>query len=244
MRARTVGDGQPVVLIPSLGRGGADFDLLSGALAARGYRSLVLDPPGVEGVAPVFGSPPTLHDLARLVGDLVSNGPPVHVVGHAFGGRVGRCLAADAPDLVRSLVILGGGGRVPGDAEARRALARCFDETLSPAEHLRAVATAFFAPGNDPSPWAQGWWPDAARIERQATEATPLEDWWSAGRTRVLVVVGEQDRIAPVANGRAFVAEYPERSSLVVIEGAGHALLPERHDEVASAVLTHLDASS
>ncbi len=53
---------------------------------------------------------------------------PFHLVGHAYGNRVARCLAADRPDRVASLILLGCGGKVPGDDEARAALIECFTE--------------------------------------------------------------------------------------------------------------------
>jgi pimeloyl-ACP methyl ester carboxylesterase len=34
-------------------------------------------------------------------------------VGHAFGSRVARCLAADRPELVRRVVLPAAGGLVP-----------------------------------------------------------------------------------------------------------------------------------
>ncbi len=41
------GQGPPVVLIPSLGRGASDFDLLSSRLAAAGYHAIAPEPRGI-----------------------------------------------------------------------------------------------------------------------------------------------------------------------------------------------------
>ena len=41
-------------------------------------------------------------------------------------------------------------------------------------------------------------------------------------------------------NGRRFVAAHPDVATLVEIDGAGHALLPEQPAAVASAVLGFL----
>lgn len=237
MRARVVGDGPAVLLLPSLGRGGSDFEDLVARLAGAGYRCVVLDPPGVDGVEPPRPVH-TLHDLADMVAEVATPHGPAHVIGHAFGGRVARCLSADRPELVRSLVVLGGGGRVRGDPAALAALRRCFDLDLPPEAHLASVATAFFAPGNDPTSWARGWWPRAQAIESRASGATPVEEWWTAGSTvPILVIVGSEDRIAPPANARLLVEERPTRVSLIEVAGAGHALLPERPVEVAHAVV-------
>ncbi|HET9731846.1 MAG TPA: alpha/beta hydrolase [Acidimicrobiales bacterium] len=242
MRARAMGAGTPVVMIPSLGRPGADFDVLAAEVAGAGYTAVVLDPPSVDGVAGLAPGA-TLHDLAAAAAAAVAPWPgPFHLIGHAFGGRVARCLAADRPGQVRSLVVLGAGGRVEGDPEALAALMRCFDDTLGPDEHLEAVGTAFFAPGGDPSAWRDGWWAEAARSQRQATAATPVEDWWTPPPgLPMMVIVGAQDRISPPANARLLAAEVGPQVSVVEIDGAGHALLPERPAEVAARVVAFLD---
>lgn len=232
-----MGHGPSVLLLPSLGRPASDLADLAADLAAAGYTTLLADPPGVEGVAVPDPPPASLHDLVALaLAGLENRDLPVAVVGHAFGGRIARCLAADHPELVRSVVVLGGGGRIPGDPEAVAALRACFDARLGPEEHLDAVRTAFFAPTNDPSVWTEGWWPEAAELQRRATSATAVEDWWGAGDSPVLVVVGAEDRISPPANGRHLVDQLHGRAVLVEIAGAGHALLPERPAAVSAAV--------
>lgn len=240
-----MGHGPSVLLLPSLGRPASDLSVLASDLAAGGYAALLADPPGVDGVAVPDPPPETLHDLAALALAALADGDlPVAVVGHAFGGRIARCLAADYPELVTSVVVLGGGGRFPGDPEAVAALRACFDPQLDPDEHLDAVRTAFFAPSNDPTVWIDGWWPEAAELQRRATSGTAVEDWWGAGDSPVLVVVGAEDRISPPANGRDLVDTLGGRATLVEIAQAGHALLPERPAAVSAAVGEFLSRTS
>lgn len=241
MRLQRVGRGPGVLVLASLGRPCSDFALLVADLLDAGYAALLADMPGVDTVAVPDPPPATLHDLAGLAfAVLAEEDLPVAVVGHAFGGRVARCLAADHPQHVRSVVVLGGGGRIPGDAEAVAALRSCYDPGLTPEQHLDAVGRAFFAPGNDPRVWAEGWWPEAAELQLRASAATPVEDWWSAGRSPVLVVVGAEDRISPPANGHQLAGELGGRATLVEVPGAGHALLPERPADVSAAVIEFL----
>jgi len=47
--ARTCGQGETVVLIPSWARGASDFDQLIVALADAGYRAIAVNPRGIEG---------------------------------------------------------------------------------------------------------------------------------------------------------------------------------------------------
>jgi len=229
------------VLHPSLGRPGSDFDDLAARLAAAGYRTLALDPRGIKASpAPVEAD---LHDLARDVLQAVDLAgiDRAHFVGHAFGNRVSRCLAADHPGRVLSITLLAAGGKVEADAEARAALRRCFADPMQGAEHLEAVRTAFFAPGNDvPDDWRTGWFPAAAASQSAATRRTNVDDWWGASQMPLLVVQGLQDRIAPPENGRTLARERPN-TTLVEIDGAGHALLPEQPQPVAEAVLALLD---
>jgi pimeloyl-ACP methyl ester carboxylesterase len=71
--------------------------------------------------------------------------------------------------------------------------------------------------------------------------ASSVDDWWSAGGTvPILVIQGLQDQIATPENGRKLKAEAPERVELIEIDGAAHALLPERPTEIARAATTFL----
>ena len=102
------------------------------------------------------------------------------------------------------------------------------------------MKTAFFADGNDPSVWRDGWMPEVFRYQRAAVTSTPRDDWWSASVGRVLVVQALQDAIAPPGNGRRYVAESAPHARLVEIDGAGHAMLPEQPQLIASAMLDFL----
>lgn len=251
LRARVSGTGPLVALIPSLGRTAADFDRLADDLVAAGFAPLQIEPRGLDGAgldgAGLAGTV-TLHDLAADAAALVdaTGRGPAHVVGHALGNRIARCLAADRPDLVRSLTLLAAGGLVPPAEDVFRALLACFDESLDDDAHLEAVRVAFFAEGNDPVVWREGWHPAIAAAQGAAVRATPRDDWWLARAGRVLVVQGLQDQTAVPANGRRYVEELRADgidARLVEIDGAGHALIVEQPDQVADAVIEFLAAS-
>lgn len=99
---------------------------------------------------------------------------------------------------------------------------------------------AFFAPGNDPTPWKGGWYPEAAKLQRGAIQ-DPVTAYWAAGGVvKVLVVQSLQDVSAVPENARLFKADFPDRVELAEINHAAHALLPEQPKQAADAVLRFL----
>jgi pimeloyl-ACP methyl ester carboxylesterase len=234
------GQGPLVVMIASLGRPAEDFDDLARRVAGAGYRAVRLQPRGVgKSSGPMQGQ--TLLDLAGDVALAIEAlGGPAVAIGHAFGQRVARVLAASRPELVRGVVMLAAGGRVAIPAKARTALLACFDSKLTPEQHLENVGYAFFAPGNDPSVWVDGWNSETARMQNAAAQGTALLTWWEGGRAPMLVVQGLQDRIALPENGQSLKNEFAARVTLVEIDGAGHALLPEQPEAIATAVLAFI----
>jgi hypothetical protein len=65
--------------------------------------------------------------------------------------------------------------------------ARCHDASLSDSERLESLRVAFFAPGNDPSVWLDGWWPSAAPISAAVQKSDP-ETWFRAGAAPLLIL--------------------------------------------------------
>jgi pimeloyl-ACP methyl ester carboxylesterase len=238
------GAGPLVLMIPSLGRGAEDFNELCRAVVAAGYRVARLQPRGVghsTGVAERL----SMRDLAddAAAGIEAAGGGPAVVLGHAFGQRVARMIAAAHPDKVRAIIALAAGGKAPQVPMAAKALTATFDESLSEAEHLEVVRAAFFAPANDPAVWRAGWYPATMKMQRQAiSSSSSVDDWWSGGGTvPILVVQGLQDQIATPENGRMLKAEAPDRVELVELDGAAHALLPEKPSEIAQEVTSFLN---
>jgi len=242
LEVHVLGQGPAVVMIPSLGRGAADFEVLAARLARAGYLVVRPEPRGVGASdSPLDGL--TMADLADDVAAIVRalDIAPATVVGHAFGNRVSRMVATRHPDLVESVVLLACGGLVPPAPEIAAALMAVFDTELSADDHLAQVDMAFFAPGNDPSVWADGWFSEVAAAQARATQGTEIETWWDAGSADVLVVQPADDVIAVPANGQHIVDTLGDRASMVTIPNAGHALLPEQPSAVAVALLTWLD---
>jgi len=162
------------------------------------------------------------------------------LIGHAFGNRVARATAAFAPQAVSGLILLACGGQSPVPPHAAKALQEVFDERLSADAHLEAVRIAFFAPGNDPEVWRDGWNPQVAQAQQAALRATPAESWTGAGAAKMFIVQAEDDLIATPANAEALKTAFPDRVTVALLPKAGHAMLPEQPDLLAKLVITGL----
>ncbi len=235
---RTFGAGPTLVLLPGLGRSGLDLDAFAARLVGAGYRTVLPEPRGI-GASTGRLDGITLHDLAHDIGAVIEalcDGPAV-VIGHAFGNRIARCLAADRPELVDLVVLLSSSGKVqptPEIAEAIR-LAQAID---TPGNiRAEAVRAAWFAPGSDITPWLDGWSQPIMRAYLAAAAATPVDEWWTAGSAEVLIVQGLCDVSAPVGNGRLLHAEIGARATLIELANVGHALPVERPALVANTVI-------
>jgi pimeloyl-ACP methyl ester carboxylesterase len=234
--------GPLVVLAPGAGRGAADFSGLSSVLARAGYRAAAVNPRGAgRSRGPLQNL--TLHDLAADLARIVEalQGAPAAVVGHAFGNRVARCLAADRPELVRCLVLLAAGGKVPPLPEFLAAAAASRAPAATEAERRAALKKAYFAQNSTPDLWLTGNWPQAARAQGESTRATPLEDWWSGGQAPMLIIQGLEDICALPANGRQLKEAFGGRVILEEIPDAAHALLHEQPEAIAAKVIDYLN---
>ena len=90
--------GHPIVLLPSLGRGAADFDAIAERLAAASFRVLRPQPRGI-GASRGAMTGIDLHTYAADIAAVIEHDGSGYafVIGHAFGNRVARMLAVDRP---------------------------------------------------------------------------------------------------------------------------------------------------
>jgi pimeloyl-ACP methyl ester carboxylesterase len=241
LRATARGVGQPLVLLPGLGRAPSDLTPLAEILVAAGYAVLLPEPRGIgASTGPLEDL--TLHDLAADVAALLERwtDEPATIIGHAFGNRIARTLAADRPDRVAAVVLLSSSGKVQPTAEIAEAirLAQALDTQAD--IRRKAVQQAWFAPGANVEPWLDGWSQPVMAAYLAAAAATPVDEWWTAGNADVLIVQGLADVAAPVANGRLLHQELGKRGTLVELPGIGHAMPVENPQACAAAVLTYL----
>lgn len=236
------GAGPVVCMLPSLARSGRDYDVVAAYLQAGGLRVLRPEPRGIgRSRGPMQGL--TLHDFAADVAAVIDSEAtgPVVVVGHAWGSQPARMLAADRPDLVCGVVMAAAsaGKLPPGSDEKpygrlRDAIDGAGDARLSQEQRIDCLRRAFFAPGNDPRAWLDGWSAEAHEAQSHARRVTPIDDYFSAGATvPILDLRAEHDAVVIPHVMKPCLGD---RVTEQVIADAGHALAPEQPRAMANAI--------
>ena len=239
------GKGETIVLLPGGTLTVGYLDGLAEALAHAGYRVVGINFRG-SGKSTGSSKGVTLQtnadDVAGVVKALKLG--PVHMTGNDFGNRVARMFAASYPALTRSVTLLAAGGKIPPKPAAERALLIIFNPQSTDADVLAVMPYLVSNPADSARVWAMfkpSRDPGAARIERAAAEATPLEVWWAPpGKTKYLILQGAEDQIAPPENGVELQRELGSRATLVNVPGAAHLLPLEQPKTTASHMITFI----
>jgi pimeloyl-ACP methyl ester carboxylesterase len=232
------GAGPAVVLLPSLARDSDDYDAVAEGLLAAGFLVLRPKPRGIgRSSGPMANI--TLHDLARDIAEVVEKlgGGRAVIVGHAYGNWVARMTAADHPELVRGVVIAAAAAKTYAP-ELTKAVTSAGNPALSSDERLAALRFGFFAPGNDPAGWLNGWHPDIRDSQRAAAAAVRQDEWWSGGSAPLLDLQGAEDPFKPEAKRNEMKDEFGQRVTVTVIPHASHALIPEQPKAVVEALVS------
>src|SRR5690242_1709858 len=237
------GTGPLVILLPSRGRGSADFEQVAAGIAKAGFRVLRPQPRGVgDSKGPMSGL--TLHDFAGDMAAVIRHegGGPAVMVGHAFGNWVARMTAVDHPALVRGVVIVAAAAKAypngfEGARELSDAVRKAGDSKLPDEERLKYLRMAFFAPGNDASVWLAGWYHEVDAMQFAAGRATRQSEWWPGGSVPLLDLQAADDPFKPRSMMNEMRDEFGDRATVVVIPNASHALIPEQPAAVVDAVV-------
>ncbi|KQP35910.1 hydrolase [Pseudorhodoferax sp. Leaf274] len=235
------GSGPLFMVIASTGRGTEEFGALAARLVARGYRVLRPEPRGIGGsVGPMEAV--SFHDFARDFAAVIEQegGTPTVVAGHAYGNWIARVIATDFPALTRGVVLLAAGARTWPQALSD-AITTINDPASTEAQRLAGLRLGFFAEGNDPRPWLDGWYQDVTRSQRAARQRTRQADWWAAGRAPMLDLQAAADPFRPASSRNELKDEFPDRVTVRVVEGASHALPAEQPGATADAMADWAD---
>jgi pimeloyl-ACP methyl ester carboxylesterase len=239
------GSGDTLVLLANGGCSTSYFDHFARRLASTGLRIVAINMRGVgSSSGPLEGT--TLHDLAADVAGVINalDCGPVHVLGHAFGNRIARCLAADHPALVRGVILLAAGGLIGPTTPLGTAFRNARDPKMRGTECVTVLGARWLSPASDPEVLdAVECWPLVHIAHLATSQLTRLDEWWTAGTAPLLVIQGLDDEAAPPGNGRALRDQLGERVQLVDIPRAGHFLVLEQPDAVIEAVTNFIGGS-
>ena len=240
------GSGTPVVLLANAGCGTSYFDDLARVLAAGGRQALCVNMRGTgESRGSLDGI--TVHDLAADVAGVLEalDCGPAHLVGHAFGNRVARCLAVDRPSLVRNVTLLAAGGLIGPATPLGTAFRNATDVKMSGSDCVTVLGARWLSPASDPKILARvECWPAVHLAHLAAGRGMELGTWWGAGTAPLLVIQGLDDEAAPPGNGHALREQFGERVRVIDLPRAGHFLLLEQPEAVARAVAEFVGADA
>src|SRR5713101_8237328 len=245
LECTSCGSGTPVVLLANAGCSVGYFDHLARALVTGGFQTISINMRGVGGSCGSLDGA-TLHDLAGDVAGVIKaiGCGPAHLVGHAFGNRIARCLAVDQPPLVRTVTLLAAGGLItPTTGPIGTHFRNATQAKMNGSDCVTVLGARWLSPASDPKILAHvECWPAVFIAHLATSRNVPLEYWWTAGTAPLLVIQGLDDEAAPPGNGHALREQLGERVRLVDLPRAGHFLLLEQPEAVARAVSEFLGA--
>jgi pimeloyl-ACP methyl ester carboxylesterase len=241
------GSGVPVVALHGAGVDHREIEAAFEAVVPdTGYRRIYPDLPGM-GRSTTAGLACN-EDIVTLLGDFVDQlvGGPVLLVGHSYGAYLARGVAARRPDMALGLALLCPVGERTGDVpdhEVVRQDASAYDE-LDPSH--RAGFDEYFVVRTPAT---------ARRYREHVAPSRALVDAAALGRIfagwavdvgsepcwlPTLIAAGRRDSTAGYVDAIDLLDRYP-RATLVVVEGAGHALMHERPELLGRLVADWLD---
>jgi pimeloyl-ACP methyl ester carboxylesterase len=246
-----IGDGSPIVLLPSGAHGHHDYDELRALLPAR-FRSISLDWPA-HGDSPSGRCAASAMRFADIAEELVATLAPggAVVVGNSVGGFSAARLAIRRPELVQGLVVIDGGGFL-----GRPAQVRLFCWLMAKPRFLKAIYPLFSARYMRVRT-------DSDRRARDTAIATTRHDpglravaqlWGSFASSEhdlrsevhainapTLLLWGRRDPVIPLRVGRRL--ERAIRDSRLVVFESGHVPQTTDPQGVAAQVVPFADAA-
>ena len=245
------GAGPLVLLVPGMGDLRAGYRFLAPALRQAGYRVACTDLRGHGDSDPTFtsyGDAETAADLIALIEQL---GGPAVIVGNSMGAGAAALAAAQRPELVSGLVLIGPFVRNPATGVMQRIMLRA-----AMARPWAALAWKSYLPklyaGRRPDDFDEYRGQIAASLRRPGyasafartthTSHAPVQARLADVRAPALVVMGEQDPDFPDPRAEADWIAGALHAEVVMVPEAGHYPQSQRPDITSDAVLRFLQS--
>jgi pimeloyl-ACP methyl ester carboxylesterase len=243
------GEGPLVVLVPGMGDLRSTYRFLTPVLRTAGYRVAVTDLRGhgdSDTTFSAYGDVETAGDVLALIQEL---GGPAVIVGNSLGAAVGVLIAADHPDLVKGLVLVGPYVRNGKVSAMQRVLNRVAMAPLWAATVWKAYLPRLYA-GQRPADFeayraqliAGLRRPGHAKAFSRTTHAShdPAEARLGDVTAATLVIMGDRDPDFPDPKGEASWIAGTLHGEAVMVSEAGHYPQSQQPEATSSAVLGFL----
>lgn len=225
------GNGTPVVLLHGLSASrdwwGRNFEALAARhlvaavdLVGFGQNRRFLGPPAVL--------PPFQEVTALLSRWLATFGERVHLVGHSMGGQIAIRLAAERPDLVRSLTLVNAAG-IPFRLDPRPHIRSLPKPPYGGVSIARVLLPDFLRAG-----------PASVAVAGTRVILGDMRALMQRLRVPTLLIWGENDPLVPLKYGVAMQREIVN-SRLVVLPRAAHVAMWDAPAAFNEEVLRFLD---
>ena len=180
-----------------------------------------------------FGRQQLSETIALVARWLETFGEPVHLFGHSMGGLIAIGVAAERPELVRSLVLISAVG-MPFRFDPLSHVKTLPKPPYGGAGIARVLVPDFFRTG-----------PTSIAIAGTRVLLADIRERMQAVRVPTLLVWGANDPLVPLRYGEAMQEEIAG-SRLVVIPRAAHVPMwdaPEEFNEIALSFVAEIEAA-
>jgi pimeloyl-ACP methyl ester carboxylesterase len=250
------GQGEPLVQIPGGALGLRNFSRVSPVLA-RHFRVVDFDPVGTGKSSPTPRGY-TIQDWSDDFRDLLDmlEIPRAHLHGTSTGGHTCLQFAAQHPERVMKMVLVGVVARYDTamrlNRKVAKALARSVGMEAVAELTAQAVLTRDFLDSPEAGPLLEQMRsifgeisPDSYIATIEASEKAELGPDLPRVTAPTLVINGEHSTFSPVDTGPQGIggrgiAQQVRNGRLVVIKGAGHLVMMERFEEVCDNIIEFL----
>jgi pimeloyl-ACP methyl ester carboxylesterase len=244
------GNGPLLVLVPGMGDVRASYRFLARTLRNAGYRVACTDLRGhgdSDTTFGAYGDEQTAGDAIALIEEL---GGPAVVIGNSMGAGAAVLAAAQRPELVRGLVLIGPFVRNGQMSALQRLLLRAAMARPWAAMTWKAYLPKLYA-GQRPADFAEYRDQLVASLRRPGyakafslttrTDHTPAQERLSDVSAPTLVVMDEQDPDFPDPRAEAGWIAQALNGDVVMVPEAGHYPQSQQPDVTTDAVLPFLE---
>jgi pimeloyl-ACP methyl ester carboxylesterase len=247
------GEGPLVVLVPGMGDLRAAYRFLAPALRDAGYRVASVDLRGhgdSDTTFTSYGDPETAGDIVALIEEL---GGPAVVIGNSMAAGAAALAAAERPELVQGLVLVGPFVRNAKISAIQRLMLRGAMARPWAAASWKMYLPKLYA-GQTPADFDEYRDAVVASLRRPGyakafslttrTSHDPAEARLADVTAPTLVVMGERDPDFPSPNAEADWIGETLHAEVVMVPEAGHYPQSQQPELTTGAILRFLERVS